>query len=478
MQDLPMPDHTSCLIFLATYNEAENVQGIFEQIRGQMPHADVLFVDDNSPDGTGRIIDEIVDASERVHVIHRPGKQGIGSAHRDALNWAYDNKYDFIITMDCDLAHSPEYLPVFFGIDPKYGVVIGTRFHNDDSLPGWNLHRRFLTHLGHLLTRLTLRMPYDATGALRRYNLNIVPRVFLSLFDAPSYSFFFESLHILFLNKFSIKEIPIELPARIYGSSKMRLADVFGGFTTLLRLAFKARFRKSKLLLSNTLENSPVSWDKYWVGKDGANVSVLYDKIAVFYRNRIIKPALNRCMKRFIPTGSSLLHAGCGSGAVDGDLIKTYNITACDFSNIALETYRKIHGDTAVVVNADLAATGFPDAQYDGIYNLGVMEHFSDQEIDTVLKEFHRILKPGGRIVLFWPPEFGLSVMFLKVVHYVLNDLLGRNIQLHPAEPSRVISREWAKELISKHGFSFDAFIFGPRDAFTYSVIVAHRTET
>jgi dolichol-phosphate mannosyltransferase len=478
MQDLRMPDHSSCLIFLATYNEAENIQSIFEQIRSQMPEADILFIDDNSPDGSGRIIDEIVDASERVHVIHRPSKQGIGSAHRDALNWAYDNKYDFVITMDCDLAHSPEYLPVFFGIDPKYGVVIGTRFHDDDSLPGWNLHRRFLTHLGHLLTRFMLQMPYDATGALRRYNLNIVPRRFLDLFDAPSYSFFFESLHILFLNKFLIKEIPIELPARIYGSSKMRLADVFGGFSTLLRLALKFRFQKSKLLLSNTSENSPVSWDKYWAGKDGENVSVLYDKIAVFYRNYIIRPALNRCINRFIPPGSSLLHAGCGSGAVDGDLIKKYNITACDFSNTALETYRKIHGDSAVVVNADLAATEFPDAQYDGIYNLGVMEHFTEQEIDTVLKEFHRILKPNGRIILFWPPEYGLSVIFLKIIHYVLNDLLGRNIHLHPAEPSRVKSREWVTALIAKHGFSFDAFIFGPRDAFTYSVIVAHRTET
>lgn len=472
-----MPDQPSCLIFLATYNEAENVQAIFEQIRGVIPDADVLFIDDNSPDGTGNIIDEIVDGFERVYVIHRPGKQGIGSAHRDALNWAYDHKYDFIITMDCDLAHSPEYLPVFLAADEKYGVVIGTRFQNDDSLPGWNLHRRFLTHLGHLLTRLMLRMPYDATGALRRYNLNIVPRNFLNLFDAPSYSFFFESLHILFVNKFQIKEIPIELPARIYGSSKMRLSDVFGGFSKLLGLASKCRFQKSKLLISNAVENTPVSWDKYWVGKDGANVSALYDKIAVFYRNHIIRLALNRCMKRFVPEGASLLHAGCGSGAVDGDLIKKYNITACDFSDIALKTYGELHGDSSVVVNADLTDTGFPDAGYDGIYNLGVMEHFSEQEIDIVLKEFFRILKPGGRIVLFWPPEFGLSVIFLKMVHYILNDLLGRNIQLHPAEPSRVQSRKWAEELVSKSGFSMDAFIFGPRDAFTYSVIVARRPE-
>ena len=95
-----MTEQTSCLIFLATYNEAENVLGIFEQIRAELPIADFLFVDDNSPDGTGQIIDQLVNDFERVNVIHRAGKLGIGSAPQDALNWAYDRKYDYIITMD------------------------------------------------------------------------------------------------------------------------------------------------------------------------------------------------------------------------------------------------------------------------------------------------------------------------------------------------------------------------------------------
>ena len=107
-----------------------------------------------------------------------------------------------------------------------------------------------MTHLGHFLTRYFLGMPYDATGALRRYNLNTVPREFLNYLDAPGYSFFFESLHLLFVNNFLIKEIPIELPARTYGTSKMRLTDVFGGVNTLFRLSIKARFQKTKLLFS------------------------------------------------------------------------------------------------------------------------------------------------------------------------------------------------------------------------------------
>lgn len=472
-----MPETKSCLVFLATYNEAENVREVFGRVRREVPEADVLFIDDNSPDGTGQIIDDIVARFERVHVIHRLGKQGIGSAHQEALNWAYDHRYEFVITMDCDLAHSPEYLPVFLGVDTNVGVVVGTRFEEEKSLPGWNLFRRILTHLGHFLTRSLLGMTYDATGALRRYNLSIVPRRFLDLLDAPGYSFFFESLHLLFCNGIRIEEIPIELPARTYGSSKMRLADMFGGFATLLRVGARARFRRSAFMLEDPVDNSPESWNRYWREKHDAKISAVYDRIAEFYRNHIIRPSLNRCIRRFMPKGSSLLHAGCGGGAVDMDVVQECQVTALDFSSAALESYRSLHGASVVVAQADLMDTGFPDATFDGIYNLGVMEHFVGPEIDAVLGEFRRILKPDGRLMLFWPPEYGMSVIFLKFVHFVLNDLLGRNIQLHPAEPSRVRSRKWVEALLSRHGFALDSYLFGPRDAFTYSVVVAQRVD-
>lgn len=464
------------LVFLATYNEAENVRQVFDRVRHEVPDADVLFIDDNSPDGTGRIIDELVAETERVHVIHRPGKQGIGSAHAEALNWAYDRGYQFMITMDCDMAHSPEYLPAFLDVDANVGVVVGTRFEQQKSLPGWNLFRRVLTHLGHFLTRLLLGMPYDATGALRRYNLTIVPRRFLGLLDAPGYSFFFESLHLLYRNGIRIEEIPIKLPARTYGSSKMRLGDIFGGFATLLRVALRARFKKSTFVIDSAVENSPESWDSYWQDKHQAKVSNAYAVIAEFYRNYIIKPSLNRCMRRFMPQGSALLHAGCGGGAVDQDIVREYKVTALDFSPTALQSYKALHGDAATVAEADLMKTGFPEASFDGVYNLGVMEHFVGPELDTVLQEFRRVLKPTGRLILFWPPEFGLSVIVLKFIHYVLNDLLGRNIHLHPAEPSRVRSRKWAADLLARNGFELEAFLFGPSDVFTHSIIVARPT--
>ncbi len=129
--------------------------------------------------------------------------------------------------------------------------------------------------------------------------------------------------------------------------------------------------------------------------------------------------------------------------------------------------------ERAEAVKADLFETGFRNASFDGLYNLGVMEHFVSSEIDDFLSEFHRIVKPRGRIVLFWPPEFGLSVMVLQCIHFVLNDLLGRDIHLHPPEPSRVKSRRQIRELLRKNGFELERFDFGVGDLYTHAVIQA-----
>src|SRR5437870_1586721 len=106
-------DRNNILIFIPCYNEAENVEEIFKQISGLKFNADFLFIDDNSPDGTGKIIDRLVSGNSNVFAIHRPSKMGIGSAHYDGLMWAYNQKYQILITMDCDLTHSPKDIPKF-----------------------------------------------------------------------------------------------------------------------------------------------------------------------------------------------------------------------------------------------------------------------------------------------------------------------------------------------------------------------------
>ena len=140
MKDMSSGGRT--LIFIPTYNEAENVENIYKQIKALNVDADMLFLDDNSPDGTGEIIDRISAADPSVHSIHRKGKLGIGSAHMDGIRWAYARGYKMLITMDCDLTHSPDYLPDFIRHSTDCDIVVGSRYMKKDSIVEWNLFRK------------------------------------------------------------------------------------------------------------------------------------------------------------------------------------------------------------------------------------------------------------------------------------------------------------------------------------------------
>jgi dolichol-phosphate mannosyltransferase len=235
------------LLFIPTYNERDNVPRIYELIKAQNLDLDLLFLDDNSPDGTGQLLDEMATHDPRLHVQHRAGKLGIGSAHTQAINWAYQNNYAILVTMDCDLTHPPDHIPDFLGCAEEAQVVVGSRFMREESLADWNLYRKFLTHLGYFLTRHMLHVPYDASGAFRLYRLDkINPKVF-ALVESAGYSFFFESLYVLCLSQARIVEIPITLPKRTYGNSKMKLSDIFTSLRRLISLYARSFHYKAEL---------------------------------------------------------------------------------------------------------------------------------------------------------------------------------------------------------------------------------------
>ncbi|HTS18165.1 MAG TPA: glycosyltransferase [Verrucomicrobiae bacterium] len=230
------------LLFIPTYNERENVQRTYALIKEQHLDLDLLFLDDNSPDGTGQLLDEMASRDARMRVIHRSGKLGIGSAHQHAIQWAYDQGYPVVVSMDCDLTHPPHHLPTFLQYAGDYEIVLGSRFMQEESLSEWNLLRKFLTHLGHFLTRHVLHVPYDATGAFRLYRLDRIHRDVFRLVESTGYAFFFESLYILCLSGVRVKEIPIELPIRTHGQSKMRITDVLASLQRLVKL-YRRSFR-------------------------------------------------------------------------------------------------------------------------------------------------------------------------------------------------------------------------------------------
>lgn len=245
-----MKDIKEILVFIPTYNENENVERLFKGILDLGLELDVLFMDDNSPDGTGNILDTLAKNNPRLTVVHREGKLGIGSAHDEGIRWAYAHGYKILITMDSDFTHPPEYIVSLLNYAEDYDIVVGSRYMLLDSLVEWNWYRKFLTRLGHFLTVFFLRLKYDATGALRLYRLDKIPCQAFDLVSSKSYSFFYESLFILDFNKFKIKEIPIKLFARSYGHSKMRLNDIWQSFQLLVVIFAHTIFNRNHFTIN------------------------------------------------------------------------------------------------------------------------------------------------------------------------------------------------------------------------------------
>jgi dolichol-phosphate mannosyltransferase len=468
------------LVFIPTYNEHENVANMAQQILALGLDADLLFMDDASPDGTGGVLDELAASHPRLFVIHRAGKLGIGSAHLEGIRWAYDRQYDRLVTMDCDFTHTPADVLRLIGSLDGHDMAVGSRYMEANSLPGWNVMRRSLTGLGHVLTERLLGIQVDATGALRAYELRKIPRELFDLVTARGYAFFFESMFILVRNGVSVKEIPIVLPARTYGHSKMTLREAWRSGTQLLStwresITNPERFRAPLPPASvDPALVDPQGWDAYWDKSDRPS-NIAYGLIAALYRVSVIKPQLERFVFRHFADGALLLHAGCGSGQVDMGLQRRMRITAVDISPSALRAYQRNNPTVFAVRHASILDLPFAPATFDGIYNLGVVEHFNTDEIRRIFGQFHKALKSGGKVVIFWPHARATSVAVLNAAHWLSNDVLKKPMKLHPPEISLLRSKDQAASLVETAGFRLIDYYFGPRDVFVQAVIVAEK---
>ena len=151
-----------------------------------------------------------------------------------------------------------------------------------------------------------------------------------------------------------------------------------------------------------------------------------------------------------------------------GDL----SVTALDISAPALMAYKRIHNNSCNLVRGSVFYIPLENESVDGVYNLGLMEHFTEEQIHQILKEFSRVLKWDGKMIVFWPPKFGLSVYALKTAHFVLNKVLRRDVKLHPDEITLLKSKKHAMAMFEKADFTVDEYYFGARDLFTQSMVV------
>lgn len=229
------------LVIIPVLNEVKNIKPIVNKLK-KIDKFHILFIDDNSKDGTVANIIKEKKKYQNIFLIRRPKKLGIGSAHKDGLKWGYKKKYSIIITMDCDGTHNPIYINAMINLlySQKIDLVSTNRFLQKNSLDDWSLWRKKLTTLRHYVIKLFLDIKFDSSGAYRCYNVNKIK--LQDILDAQnnSYSFFWESIFIL-SKKYKIKEIPIKLPGRLSGTSKMRLKDIFSAIIYLLKIFIKKR---------------------------------------------------------------------------------------------------------------------------------------------------------------------------------------------------------------------------------------------
>jgi dolichol-phosphate mannosyltransferase len=229
------------LVSVATYNERDNIVRLIEEIHRHAPRADVLVVDDNSPDGTGRVVDELAAKDPRVKALHRPGKLGLGTAIVAAMRYAMVNDYDLLLNMDADFSHPPRYIPDLLAGMGKKDVMVGSRYVTGGGTENWPVVRETISRGVNGLVRFFFRMGVrDASGAYRCYRVSKLREVRFDQMVSRGYSFQQEMLYRCKLAGCRLGESPIIFENRRAGKSKVNMKEAARSIATIMYLGVRA----------------------------------------------------------------------------------------------------------------------------------------------------------------------------------------------------------------------------------------------
>lgn len=210
------------LVVIPTYNEVENLPRIVSRVRSSVLEAHILVADDNSPDGTAKIADELAASDPQIHVMHRLGKEGLGAAYLAGFAWALENDFDVVVEMDADGSHQPEQLPLLLEALEDADLVLGSRYVPGGSVVNWPRSREILSRGGNWYTRKALKIPLmDATGGYRAFRASTLRAIDLDGVGSAGYIFQVDLVHRVLARGLRVREVPIEFVEREIGDSKM-----------------------------------------------------------------------------------------------------------------------------------------------------------------------------------------------------------------------------------------------------------------
>lgn len=234
------------LVIIPTYNELDNLPKIVPVALEQDPRLEILIVDDNSPDGTGRIADEMAAVNPRVHVLHRAGKLGLGTAYIAGFRYAIEHGFEYAMEMDADFSHDPHHLPIFLQEAQDADLIIGSRYLDGRvSILNWPMARLLLSYFANVYSRwITGLKLWDATGGFKCYRRAVLEGVDLDQVHSNGYSFQIEMSFRAWRRKFRLKEIPIVFTDRAEGSSKMSRSIIWEAVWMVWRLRWLAIWGK------------------------------------------------------------------------------------------------------------------------------------------------------------------------------------------------------------------------------------------
>lgn len=244
------------LIVIPTFNERENIAELIAQVLANAPTADLLIIDDNSPDGTGQLADQLATQDARIQVMHRAGKLGLGTAYVAGFHYAIDHGYELVFEMDADFSHDPGYLPHFYAAAENADLVIGSRYIQGGGTPNWSPLRKFISGGGNIFARTVLGIPiHDCTGGYRCYRVAALSKLNLDAIRAQGYAFQVEMAYNFWRSGFRWRETPIIFEDRRVGKSKMSRKIFIEAFLWVVR----ARFTGDKAVRAHATLPAPTA---------------------------------------------------------------------------------------------------------------------------------------------------------------------------------------------------------------------------